>query len=55
MNGKLPYEYQMMILSEQDQTFKKRTAFDLLAEFGINDLFETLELTIDLIKEFPRR
>lgn len=54
MNGKLPYEYTMMIIAEQDQTFKKRLAFDLLAELGLNDLFEAQELTIDLIKEFKR-
>ena len=54
MNGKLPYEYTMMIIAEQDKTFIKRLAFDLLAELGINDLFEAQELTIDLIKEFKR-
>ena len=54
MNGKLPYDYLMQILSEQDTTFIKRIAFDLLAELGINDLFEAQELTIDLIKEFKR-
>ena len=55
MIGKLPYDPLMDIIAEQNKTFIKQLIIDLVPELSLDDLYEVQELTIDLIKEFPRR
>lgn len=55
MNGKLPYDYLMQILVEQDKTFMKKIVLDLMPELSLPELFEIQELNYDLIKEHATR
>ena len=55
MTGKLPYDPLKDIIAEQNKTFIKQLILDLITELSLDDLYEVQELTIDLIKEFPRR
>ena len=55
MIGKLPYDPLKDIIAEQSKTFVKQLILDLITELSLDDLYEVQELTIDLIKEYPRR
>lgn len=43
MNGKLPLEYLLEILVENDQTFIKNTVMGLISELSKESLFEVQE------------